>query len=35
VALTRLQADALITLNADLARSVEGIVPTASVDDLR
>ena len=35
VALTRLQGDALITLDADLARSVEGIVPTASVDDVR
>ena len=35
VALTQLQADALITLNADLARSVEGIVPTASIDALR
>ena len=35
VALTQLQADALITLDADLARSVEGIVPTASIDALR
>jgi predicted nucleic acid-binding protein len=35
VALTQLQADALITLNAELARSVEGIVPTASIDALR
>jgi predicted nucleic acid-binding protein len=35
VALTELQADALITLDAELARSVEGIVPTASIDDLR
>ena len=35
VALTQLQADALITLDADFARSVEGIVPTASIDALR
>jgi predicted nucleic acid-binding protein len=35
VALTQLQADALITLDADLARSVEGIVATASIDALR
>ncbi len=35
VALTQLQADAFVTLDADLARSVEGIVATASVDALR
>jgi predicted nucleic acid-binding protein len=35
VALTQLQADALITLDADLARSVEGIIATASIDALR
>ena len=35
VALTQLQADALITLDAELARSVEGIVETASVEALR
>ena len=35
VALTKLQADALVTLNADLARQVEGIVPTATIDALR
>ena len=35
VALTQLQADALITLDAELARSVEGIVATASMDALR
>ena len=35
VALTQLQADALVTLDADLARSVEGIVATASIDVLR
>jgi predicted nucleic acid-binding protein len=34
VALTLLQADAFITLDADLARSVEGIVETASIDAL-
>jgi predicted nucleic acid-binding protein len=35
VALTLLQADAFITLDADLARSVDGVVPTASIDALR
>ena len=35
VALTQLQADALVTLNTKLARSVEGIVATASIDALR
>jgi predicted nucleic acid-binding protein len=35
VALTQLQADAFITLDAELARSVEGIVETASIDALR
>jgi predicted nucleic acid-binding protein len=35
VALTLLQADAFVTLNAELARSVEGIVETASIDALR
>ena len=35
VALTQLQADALVTLDAELSRSVEGIVPTASIDALR
>jgi predicted nucleic acid-binding protein len=35
VALTLLQADALITLDAELARSVEGVVATASIDSLR
>ncbi|HEY8681019.1 MAG TPA: type II toxin-antitoxin system VapC family toxin [Candidatus Dormibacteraeota bacterium] len=35
VALTQLQADALVTLDAELARSVEGIVATASIDALR
>lgn len=34
VALTQLQAEALITLDAELARSVEGIVATASIDEL-
>jgi predicted nucleic acid-binding protein len=34
VALTKLQADALVTLDATLARQVEGIVPTASIDAL-
>jgi indolepyruvate ferredoxin oxidoreductase alpha subunit len=35
VALTRLQADALVTANADLARAVAGIVATAPIDALR
>jgi predicted nucleic acid-binding protein len=34
VALTQLQADALVTLDAKLARSLEGIVETASIDAL-
>ena len=35
IALTRLQADAFVTLDAELARNVEGIVATASIDELR
>jgi len=35
VALTRLQADALITANDDLARAVSDIVDTAPIDALR
>lgn len=35
VALTQLQADALVTLDADLARVLEGVVPTATLDALR
>ena len=35
VALTQLQADAFVTLDAALARCVEGIVPTATIDALR
>ncbi len=34
VALTQLQADALVTLDPRLATAVEGIVPTAGIDDL-
>ena len=34
VALTQLQGDAFVTLDAELARSVEGIVATASIDAL-
>jgi predicted nucleic acid-binding protein len=34
IALTQLQADAFVTLDAELARSVEGIVATASIDAL-
>jgi predicted nucleic acid-binding protein len=35
IALTQLQADAFVTLDKDLARSVKGIVTTASIDALR
>jgi hypothetical protein len=35
IALTQLQADAFVTLDAELARSVEGVVATASIDALR
>ncbi len=35
VALTQLQADAFVTLDTELARSVEGIVATASIESLR
>lgn len=35
VALTQLQADAFVTVDAELARSVEGLVTTASIDALR
>ena len=35
VALTQLQADAFVTLDDELARAVEGIVTTASIDALR
>jgi predicted nucleic acid-binding protein len=34
VALTLLQADAFVTLDAELARSVEGVVATATLDAL-
>jgi predicted nucleic acid-binding protein len=35
VALTQLQADAYVTLDAELAGRLEGIVATAAIDDLR
>jgi predicted nucleic acid-binding protein len=35
LALTQLQADALVTLDVELTRSVRGIVETASIDALR
>ena len=35
VALTRLQADALVTLDTELARRVEGIVPTAPFEAVK
>ena len=35
VALTKLQADAYVTLDADLARRLDGVVPTATIDALR
>jgi hypothetical protein len=34
VALTKLQADALVTLDEELARSVEGLVETVPLDAL-
>ena len=34
LALTQLQADAFVTLDRELARSVEPLVPIASLDDL-
>ena len=34
IALTQLQADAFVTLDAELARKVDGIVETASIDAL-
>ena len=35
LALTQLQADAFVTLDAALARQAEGVVPLASIDALR
>ena len=35
VALTQLQADALVTLDADVARRADGIVALAGIEDLR
>ena len=35
VALTRLQADAFVTLDPELARRVKGIVPAATIETLR
>jgi predicted nucleic acid-binding protein len=35
VALTQLQADAFVTLDAELGRSLDGIVATAPIDALR
>jgi predicted nucleic acid-binding protein len=35
VALTQLQADAFVTLDAELARRLEGVVPTATIEALR
>jgi predicted nucleic acid-binding protein len=35
IALTQLQADAFVTMDAELAGRVEGIVTTASIDALR
>jgi hypothetical protein len=35
LALTQLEADAFVTLDTELARSVEEIVATASIDSLR
>jgi predicted nucleic acid-binding protein len=35
VGLTQLQADAFVTLDPELARRVEGIVPRATIEALR
>jgi predicted nucleic acid-binding protein len=35
LALTQLQADAFVTLDTELARRVEGVVPTATIQALR
>jgi predicted nucleic acid-binding protein len=35
VALTQLQADAFVTLDAELARAAEGLVPTATIEALQ
>jgi predicted nucleic acid-binding protein len=35
IALTQLQADAFVTLDGELARSVEGVVRTAAIAELR
>jgi predicted nucleic acid-binding protein len=35
VALTKLQADALVTVDAELSRKLDGIVTTATIDALR
>jgi predicted nucleic acid-binding protein len=35
LALTKLQADAFVTLDSELARKAEGVVPTATIDALR
>jgi predicted nucleic acid-binding protein len=35
VALTQLQADAFVTLDAELARRVQGVVPTATIEALQ
>jgi predicted nucleic acid-binding protein len=35
VALTQLQADAFVTLDAELARRVEDIAPTATIEALQ
>ena len=35
LALTKLQGDALVTLDPELARKAEGVVPLATLDELR
>jgi predicted nucleic acid-binding protein len=35
IALTKLQGDALITLDPELVRKAKGVVPTATLDELR
>jgi predicted nucleic acid-binding protein len=35
LALTKLQGDAFVTLDAELARKAEGVVPTATIGELQ
>jgi predicted nucleic acid-binding protein len=35
LALTQLQADAFVTLDGELARRLDGVVPTATIEDIK